>query len=206
MEKPGLFHLPINKGEVMKTAKLVALVFVVALLVGSLSGCGCFQQKMRGETAPPAPSTVTQIPPSPSGPGATGGGKETIVVPSQKSESAAGAGAAMAVVLKDIYYDFDKYNIRPQDANILKENYAWFKSNPGTRVRIEGNCDERGTIEYNLVLGQKRADSAKGYLLNLGVDGKLLDTISYGKERPVDPGHNEAAWAKNRRSHFVPMK
>jgi peptidoglycan-associated lipoprotein len=73
-------------------------------------------------------------------------------------------------------------------------------------VRIEGNCDERGTVEYNLVLGQKRADSTKGYLINLGVDGKLLGTISYGKEKPVDPGHNEAAWAKNRRAHFLPLQ
>ena len=109
-------------------------------------------------------------------------------------------------VLKDIHYDFDKYDIRAEDAEILNQNYAWFKQNPGTRVKIEGNCDERGTVEYNLVLGQKRADSAKSYLTTLGVQENLLDTVSYGKERPLDSGHNEAAWAKNRRSHFVPLK
>jgi peptidoglycan-associated lipoprotein len=106
-------------------------------------------------------------------------------------------------VLKDINFDFDKYNIRPRDAEILKENLNWFKANPGKRVRIEGHCDERGTSEYNLVLGQKRADATKNYLVNLGVDEKLLETVSYGKERPLDPGHNEEAWAKNRRAHFL---
>ena len=119
------------------------------------------------------------------------------------------AGEAPAEVsaagLAEIYFDFDKYNIRPGDAEILKKDYEWFGSN-SSRVRIEGNCDERGTVEYNLVLGQKRADAAKGYLVNLGVDASRLDTISYGKEKPVDPGHNEAAWAKNRRDHFAPLQ
>ena len=110
-----------------------------------------------------------------------------------------------AAGLAEIYFDFDKYNIRPGDAEILKKDYEWFGSN-SSRVRIEGNCDERGTVEYNLVLGQKRADAAKGYLVNLGVDASRLDTISYGKEKPVDPGHNEAAWAKNRRDHFAPLQ
>jgi peptidoglycan-associated lipoprotein len=108
-------------------------------------------------------------------------------------------------MLKDINFDFDKYNIRPGDAETLKNNLEWFKANQGKRVRIEGNCDERGTVEYNLVLGQKRADSAKNYLANLGVDGKVLDTISYGKERPVCTEKNEDCWAKNRRAHFAPL-
>ena len=190
----------------MKKIKPVALVFVVALVTVALSGCGCFQQKMRGETAPPAPSTVTQIP-SPAAPGKSGEAKQEIVVPAQKNGAAAAQTSAAAIVaLKDVYYDFDRYNIRPQDAEILKQNYGWFKGNTGMRVRVEGNCDERGTVEYNLVLGQKRADSAKSYLINLGVNSTLLDTVSYGKEKPVDQGHNEAAWAKNRRSHFVPLR
>ncbi len=79
------------------------------------------------------------------------------------------------------------------------------KGHPG-KVRIEGNCDERGTVEYNLALGQKRADAAKAYLVNLGADPKKLETVSYGKEKPVDPGHNEAAWAKNRRDNFTPLQ
>jgi peptidoglycan-associated lipoprotein len=109
-------------------------------------------------------------------------------------------------MLKDVHFDFDRYFIRPQDAEILKQDFSWVKANPGTRVRVEGNCDERGTVEYNLALGQKRADAAKNYLVTLGTDAKLLDTVSYGKERPVDPGHNEAAWEKNRRAHLEPVK
>jgi len=76
------------------------------------------------------------------------------------------------------------------------------KKNPGAKVQIEGHCDERGTPEYNLALGQRRADSTKKYLVNLGIDGSRLSTISYGEEKPADPGHNEAAWAKNRRAVF----
>ncbi len=109
-------------------------------------------------------------------------------------------------VLKDIHYDYDKYDIRAEDAEILKQNYSWFKQNPRVRVRIEGHGDERGTVEDNLVLGQKRADSAKSYLTALGVWENLLDTVSYGKEKPLDPRHNEEAYAKNLRSHFVPLE
>jgi peptidoglycan-associated lipoprotein len=104
-----------------------------------------------------------------------------------------------------IYFDFDKYNIRSGDAEILNKDYEWMKGHPG-KVRIEGNCDERGTVEYNLALGQKRADAAKAYLVNLGADPGRLETVSYGKEKPVDPGHNEAAWAKNRRDNFTPLQ
>jgi len=109
------------------------------------------------------------------------------------------------VILMDIYFAFDKYNIRPKDAVILRKNLDWFKANPGKRVRIEGHCDERGTVEYNLALGQKRADSAKAFLVSLGVNPDLLETVSYGKERPFDPRHNQEAWARNRRAHFVPL-
>ena len=102
-----------------------------------------------------------------------------------------------------INYDFDKYNVRPGDAEILKKNVDWFKANPGTKVRVEGNCDERGTVEYNLALGQKRADSAKNYLVGLGVDANALQTISYGKERPVCTDATEPCWQKNRRGDVV---
>ena len=129
-------------------------------------------------------------------------GKEIQAAPAPAKEAA----AVSAVVLKDVHFDFDKYLIRPQDAQILKQDFSWVKANPGTRVRVEGNCDERGTVEYNLALGQKRADATKSYLITLGADAALLDTVSYGKERAVDPGHNEAAWAKNRRAHLEPVK
>jgi peptidoglycan-associated lipoprotein len=106
-------------------------------------------------------------------------------------------------MLKDIHFDFDKYNIRPEDAEILKENAAILKKYPNLKIQIEGHCDERGTNEYNLALGERRANSAKNYLISLGISPDRLSTISYGEERPLDPGHNEEAWAKNRRAHFV---
>jgi peptidoglycan-associated lipoprotein len=171
----------------------LGLVLLVALVGIALSGCGCFQQQMKGETPPPAaPPAVVQAP------------EAKPVVPVVAPPPAAQPAAAV-LMLKDINFDFDKYNIRENDAAILKENTAWFKVNPGKKARVEGHCDERGTVEYNLVLGQKRADSTKNFLVNLGVDGKLLETVSYGKEQPLDPGQNEAAWAKNRRAHFAPF-
>ena len=106
-------------------------------------------------------------------------------------------------LLKDIHFDFDKYNIRPGDTEILKENAAFLKNYSKGKIQIEGHCDERGTTEYNLALGERRANSAKKYLLSLGIPADRISSISYGKERPLDPGHNEEAWGKNRRGHFV---
>ena len=106
-------------------------------------------------------------------------------------------------LLKDIHFDFDKYDIRPEDASILKENAALLMKYPKVKIQIEGHCDERGTTEYNLALGQRRANSTKDYLVSHGIPGDRISTISYGKERPLDPSHNEEAWAKNRRSHAV---
>ena len=112
------------------------------------------------------------------------------------------AGMAIAA-LADIHFDFDNYVLRPQDRNTLAKTAAWIKENHPKMVTIEGNCDERGTVEYNLALGQQRASEAKKYLVTLGVNEKILKTISYGKERPLDPGHDEEAWTKNRRDHFL---
>jgi len=105
--------------------------------------------------------------------------------------------------LKDIHFDFDKYGLRPGDEKILAANGKWLLKNAQYAVKIEGNCDERGTDEYNMALGQKRADAAKKYLIDMGIGKDRISTISYGKERPLDPGHNEKAWAKNRRDDFV---
>ena len=106
-------------------------------------------------------------------------------------------------LLKDIHFDFDKYEIRTADAEILKENASLLMKYPTIKIQIEGHCDERGTNEYNLALGERRANSAKRYLISLGIQTDRISTISYGEERPIDPGHNEEAWAKNRRDHFI---
>jgi peptidoglycan-associated lipoprotein len=106
-------------------------------------------------------------------------------------------------LLKDIRFDYDKYDIRRVDEGILRENAAFLKKNPKMKIQIEGHCDERGTVEYNLALGERRANNTKRYLVSLGITSDRISTISFGKERPLDPGHNEEAWAKNRRAHIV---
>jgi len=107
------------------------------------------------------------------------------------------------IKLSNIYFAFDDFSLSEQAKKTLVENAAWIMNNPKKKIIIEGHCDERGTEEYNIALGERRSKSAKRYLINLGVKSDQLSTISYGEERPVDPGHNEEAWAKNRRAEFV---
>ena len=106
-------------------------------------------------------------------------------------------------LLKDIHFDFDRYDIRPADASVLKENAALLNKYTNVKIQIEGHCDERGTVEYNLALGERRATSAKNYLVSLGIAPARISTISYGKEKPLDSRHNEEAWTKNRRAHTL---
>ena len=104
---------------------------------------------------------------------------------------------------EEIYFEFDKSDLLPESQEVLRRKAEFLKDSPDVMVIIEGHCDERGTNEYNLALGDRRASSAKAFLVNLGIAGSRLTCISYGEERPADPGHNEAAWAKNRRDHFT---
>jgi peptidoglycan-associated lipoprotein len=102
-----------------------------------------------------------------------------------------------------IYFDFDKSVLKLEAQALLKKKADWLKANPNAKLLIEGNCDERGTAEYNLALGERRAESAKKFLVDLGIDAKRVSTISYGEERPIDPAHTQAAWSKNRNDGFV---
>lgn len=104
---------------------------------------------------------------------------------------------------ENIYFDFDKSVLSYQAQELLKEKAMWMRANPDASVVIEGHCDERGTNAYNLALGERRAESAKTFMVNLGISGARMTTISYGEERPVDMANNEEAWAKNRRATFV---
>ena len=106
-------------------------------------------------------------------------------------------------VNENIHFEFDSSVLLSDAQEILKWKAEWLRNNPDAQVIVEGHCDERGTNEYNLALGERRAMSAKSYLVDLGIAGSRLTTISYGEERPIDPGHNEEAWAKNRRAHFT---
>lgn len=103
----------------------------------------------------------------------------------------------------DIHFEFDSSTLTPEAQLTLKKKAEWLQNNPEAMSTIEGHCDERGTSEYNLALGDRRATSAKNFLVDLGISASRLTTISYGEERPIDPGQNEEAWAKNRRCHFT---
>jgi peptidoglycan-associated lipoprotein len=119
-------------------------------------------------------------------------------------EEAARREAARNMFLnEDIYFEFDSSALLPEAQEILKKKAEWLQENAGVAATIEGHCDERGTNEYNLALGDRRAQSAKAFLVNLGISESRLTSISYGEERPVDLGSNEEAWSKNRRTHFA---
>lgn len=105
--------------------------------------------------------------------------------------------------LQRIHFDFDKYNVKDEFVPAMQANAAWLQAHPNTTLIIEGNCDERGTREYNMALGDRRARSAKSYLVNLGIAPSRISTISYGKERPICTAHNESCWWQNRRDEFV---
>ncbi len=121
--------------------------------------------------------------------------KEVVVEPVPKISD--------QVMQEDVYFEFDKSTLTPAAQDNLLQKAEWLRENPDATVTIEGHCDDRGTNEYNLALGDRRAESAKAFLVDLGIDASRLTTISYGEERPVDPRQNEEAWAKNRRDHFV---
>ncbi|WP_025324008.1 peptidoglycan-associated lipoprotein Pal [Deferrisoma camini] len=194
---------------------------VVGMLLAALVVGGCAKKQVRqgGEetpkvtvtpekpTPPPAAKVVEkpqEAPPQPSEPppGETG-----AVEPAPK-EPVKGAGLARETTpgLERIHFDFDKAVIRPDAQEILRRNAEFLKANPGVRIRIEGHCDERGTTEYNLALGERRAKAAFQYLMDLGVDPNRMSVVSYGEAVPLDPGHNEEAWAKNRRAEFVEVE
>ncbi len=111
--------------------------------------------------------------------------------------------ARQAFINDDIYFEFDSSALLPMAQETLSQKADYLLSNTGMSVTVEGHCDERGTDAYNLALGERRADAAKAFLVNLGINASQITTISYGEERPVDMGHNEEAWAKNRRAHFT---
>lgn len=106
--------------------------------------------------------------------------------------------------LKPVYFSFDSYALSSTAKEVLRQNSEWLKANPATAFQVEGHCDERGTNEYNQVLGANRARAAADYLRSLGIGNDRMSTLSFGEDMPVDPGHTEEAWAKNRRAQFRP--
>ena len=108
-----------------------------------------------------------------------------------------------SAALRDVFFDFDRYDVRTGDKGTLDENAKWLKTNQAALLLIEGHADERGTNEYNLALGERRAKATRDYLVSVGIDAGRITVISYGEERPVCTEKTEACWAKNRRAHFL---
>ncbi len=123
-----------------------------------------------------------------------------------KSEEAEAETPGEEGLFKDIHFDFDKYNIQDAYRSELKSVAAWMRKNSAAKLSIEGHCDERGTNEYNLALGDRRAKAVKDYIVSLGVPSSRIETISFGEEKPLCTEHTEECWAKNRRAHFVVLK
>ncbi len=178
-----------------KSKALVALVILVAVTL--LVSAGCAKKKVIPTTQlPSAPSQPTQPVEEPQV-------KEQAPEPEVVEETPADRVAA---AIQDVFFAFDDYSLSEEARGRLATNARLLSENKSVMITIEGHCDERGTVEYNLALGEKRALSAKNYLVNYGIDASRLTVISYGKERPFDSGHSEDAWAKNRRAHFVVKK
>lgn len=162
---------------------------------------GCAKKTVLKEgAASPAEKAATKNKPQQTAAKDDAGAKAKAV-----QERAAGASAKNLYEMTDIRFDFDAYTLKDESRETLNKHADWLNKNQKLTVTIEGNCDERGTAEYNLALGERRATEAKKYLVKLGVAEKRVNTVSYGEERPLDPGHNETAWAKNRRDRFAPQ-
>jgi peptidoglycan-associated lipoprotein len=176
------------------------------LLVAAVVLSGCAKRPATTQAAAPAPTgsaTTTAATPAPAPvQSAPPTAATTTPAPSTTARPAVQDFAAVPE-LADVFFDFDKYDIRPGDAKTLDANASWLKSNPNHLMLIEGHCDERGTNEYNLALGERRAKSTMNYLVSQGVQANRITIISYGEERPQCTEHNEACWAKNRRAHFL---
>ena len=192
-----------------KTLWLMLIVIISVGLAFSVSGCA--KKKVTAEEEMGA--AVEETAP---GPGEAGYEKiyeESMATKEESLEAQAVMEKEPKVLegrtsapLLPIYFDFDKSTIRENQRGRIEKNAAFLKENKQFRVRIEGNCDERGTNEYNMALGERRAIGAKKYLVNLGIHEDRMHTISYGEEKPLLHGHDEYSWAQNRRDDFVMVK
>ena len=186
-------------------ASRAALIFVLVLTASAL-GCHKNVPPVARPMPPPpapAPTTTGTRPPAPPQPVA-----EPTVVPPEPVRDDAISSASLddlnrSSPLKPVFFEYDSSDLTGDAQAALNANAAVLKRYPSWSVTIEGHCDERGTAEYNLALGERRAAAARAYLVSLGVPADRLRTVSYGKEFPFDPGNDEAAFAKNRRAHFV---
>lgn len=163
---------------------VITLLLVIPALLFTI---GC-QKKTVTQAKTPAPAPAPEAAPAPA---------------AAAPAAAAPAAASGMIMQEDIFFEFDKSTLTPAAQDNLMRKAAWLRDNANVTVTIEGHCDERGTNEYNLALGDRRADSAKAFLVDLGIASSRMTTISYGEERPLCMQQNEECWSKNRRGHFV---
>ena len=182
---------------------LLALVFILPAMLFSVS---CAKKAVETEPAvtTPAPAepekpmqAEPQQQPEPAKPATN---EEAMAAVKAREAALAARNQFMNEV---VYFDFDSSSLLPVAQQVIADKVDYMMANPGVTVTIEGHCDERGTDAYNMALGQRRADAVRDFMINLGIFGSRLNTISYGEERPVDYGQNEEAWAKNRRAQFT---
>jgi|AMFO01.1.fsa_nt_gi peptidoglycan-associated lipoprotein len=179
------------------------LAAVAALAIAALSLPGCRSSRPQA----PAPAAQQQAAPSP-----TPVPEEAVTSPAPTPVPSVEEAEQLPEdlkelnrrgYLKDVFFDTNSYDLKPEARDILAADAAWLQRHPTVKILVEGHCDERNTREYNLALGQRRADAVRDYLVFLGVSADRIRTISYGEERPFALGHDESAWRLNRRAHFV---
>lgn len=189
---------------------------LVCMLSVVLALAGCAKRPATTQAAAPAPTGTgaattppAMAPPAPAGPSTmqpppAGGEAQPPTAAARPTDTRPDVKTFVSIPeLKDVFFDFDKYDIRPEDAKTLDANAGWFKSNPNHLILIEGHCDERGTNEYNLALGERRAKATMNYLVSQGVQASRITIISYGEERPTCTDKTDGCYAKNRRAHFL---
>ncbi|MQA30698.1 MAG: peptidoglycan-associated lipoprotein Pal [Luteitalea sp.] len=179
-------------------AALMLILFTVLV-----AACGKKPPVARPTPPPPPPSATASRPPAPPEPVS-----EPTIVPAEPVQDDAISSASLDDLnrtspLKPVFYEYDSSELSPDGQRILDANASVLKQYATWAITIEGHCDERGTAEYNLALGERRAVTARAYLISLGISADRLRTVSYGKEFPFDPGREEAAFSRNRRAHFV---
>jgi peptidoglycan-associated lipoprotein len=184
----------------MRNKHFLLLGVIVLLSVFALWGC---PKKSEVTTAPETPKETAPAVEPEKMPSKEEGAQKPSPSESMEEAAAREAAAAAKAGMHPIYFDFDQSVIRNDARDVLKANAEWLKAHPNAKVRIEGNCDERGTKEYNQALGQRRAASAKKYLVDLGISAKRISLVSYGKEKSICSESSEGCWQKNRRDDLV---
>ncbi len=163
------------------------IILISAVLVAMV---GCKSKQAQPDAGQQTPSTSTEAP---------------AIDSTAMNFDPAGSDSGNIAGLKTVQFEYDKANLSNDARKTIQGNADWMKTNAKVKVQIEGHTDSRGSIEYNVALGERRANAVKNYMISLGIPAERLATISYGEEKPLDPAENDAAWAKNRRANFLPV-